>query len=248
MKILHLDTGRAWHGGQIQMRFLIEGLKQAGIECGVRSPLMKQPIDAADLIHCHDARSHTFAKQPFVVSRRVGFPVKHSVLSRWKYSRAAAYLAISRYTAQTLSDAGVPAEKIHIVPDAIPVISPANRTTGRVLLLSKNGESFPDAIPVRRLQDDLRECDVFVYLSDMEGLGSAALLAQAAGVPVVASRVGGLPEAVKYGELVDRLEDVPEAVERARNVKVNVPQILSEFGIPVMVERTIAVYRRVLGC
>jgi glycosyltransferase involved in cell wall biosynthesis len=82
----------------------------------------------------------------------------------------------------------------------------------------------------------------------MEGLGSAALLAQAAGVPVVASRVGGLPEAVKFGELVDRPEDIPAAVDRARKIEVDVPAILREFGIPAMVERTIAVYRKVLEC
>ena len=43
-------------------------------------------------------------------------------------------------------------------------------------------------------------------------------------------------------------EDVPAAVERARKIEVDVPSILREFGIPAMVERTIAVYRKVLGC
>ncbi len=248
MRILHLDTGRKWQGGQLQMRLLIAALQNEGIECGVRSPLLNRPMAKPDLIHCHDARSHTFARKPFVVSRRVGFPVKRGALSRWKYSRAAAYLAVSRYTARTLEEAGVPSARIHLVPDAICPMPAADRKSGRVLLLSKNGQSVPGTIPVQRLEEDLRECDVLVYLSDMEGLGSAALLAQAAGVPVVASRVGGLPEAVKFGELVDRPEDVPAAVDRVRKVEVNVPSILREFGIPAMVERTIAVYRNVLGC
>ena len=42
--------------------------------------------------------------------------------------------------------------------------------------------------------------DAFVHLSDSEGLGSAALLAMAHGLPVVASNVGGLPEIVLEGE------------------------------------------------
>ena len=248
MKILHLDTGRHWQGGQIQMRLLIAALRTEGIECGVRSPLMNQPIARPDLIHCHDARSHTFARRPFVVSRRVGFPVKRGILSRWKYSRAAAYLAVSRYTARTLEEVGVPSARIHLVPDAIYPMPAADRKSGRVLLLSKNGQPVPGTIPVQRLEEDLRDCDVFVYLSDMEGLGSAALLAQAAGVPVVASRVGGLPDAVKFGELVDRPEDIPAAVDRARQIEVDVPAILREFGLPAMVERTIAVYRKVWEC
>lgn len=39
--------------------------------------------------------------------------------------------------------------------------------------------------------------DVFLYLSKSEGLGSAILLAMAYGLPVVASRVGGIPEIVR---------------------------------------------------
>lgn len=42
--------------------------------------------------------------------------------------------------------------------------------------------------------------DVFVYLSESEGLGSAALLAMAHGLPVIASDTGGLPEVVRHDE------------------------------------------------
>lgn len=229
------------------MQMLIEGLRSAGVECGVRSPLLNQLVEKPDLIHCHDAKSHTFARKPFVVSRRVGFPVKRGWLSRWKYSRASAYLAVSEFTANTLREAGVPDQRIFIVPDAVKPMPPADRSTGRVLLLSKNGQRVPGTVPVRNLEEDLRECDVFVYLSDMEGLGSAALLAQAAGVPVVASAAGGLPEAVLSGIVIHHTEDARDAIEAARKMQVDVKAILQEFSLPRIVERTMAVYRKVLG-
>lgn len=46
----------------------------------------------------------------------------------------------------------------------------------------------------------LREADVFVLASDAEGLGLVLLEAMAASLPVVATRVGGIPEIVVDGE------------------------------------------------
>ena len=62
----------------------------------------------------------------------------------------------------------------------------------------------------------LAACDVFVLPSRREGLGVAALEAMAAGVAVVATRVGGLGEAVedgRSGRLVEPGD--PEALARA---------------------------------
>jgi glycosyltransferase involved in cell wall biosynthesis len=97
---------------------------------------------------------------------------------------------------------------------------------------------------------------VFVYRSEMEGLGSAALAAMAAGVPVVASNVGGLPEAVEHertGLLVSdgdfatpirRLLDHPdEATEMGRRGRERVEK---NFTIDLMVEKTLAAYKEVL--
>ena len=44
------------------------------------------------------------------------------------------------------------------------------------------------------LESDLLHASAFVYITRSEGLGSAALLAMAMGVPVIASCIGGLTE------------------------------------------------------
>jgi glycosyltransferase involved in cell wall biosynthesis len=52
----------------------------------------------------------------------------------------------------------------------------------------------PDAIRV------MSGCDAFVLASDNEGLPVALMEALALGLPIVATRVGGVPEAVTEGE------------------------------------------------
>src|SRR5947209_6587895 len=119
MRILHLDSGREMRGGQWQVLRLIEGLAAAGVESTLLAregaPLFSaaqragwrvEPLGAIrillgarghDLIHAHDARSHTIAiltsALPIIVSRRVAFAVR----SRWKYRHPAMFIAVSEY-------------------------------------------------------------------------------------------------------------------------------------------------------
>jgi len=77
-----------------------------------------------DLIHAHDARSHTLGVMAkpgrLVVSRRVAFPVG----SAWKYRRARRYLAVSEFVKSVLVAGGVPEEKIAVVYDGVPLLEP----------------------------------------------------------------------------------------------------------------------------
>src|SRR5689334_12987507 len=157
MRILHLDAGREMRGGQFQVLRLIEGLASAGIEStllaradgalfgavrkrGFRVEPLSLPRALAnlrnhDLVHAHDARSHSLGlflrSKPLVVSRRVSFPVG----SRWKYGRASRYLAVSEFVKGVLMRGGVVEEKIAIVYDGVPLLEPSH---GRnVLLLTK---------------------------------------------------------------------------------------------------------------
>src|SRR5258706_15682613 len=106
-------------GGQWQALYLIERLSDAVLLARAASPLFEEAVrrkvdvraltfralaagaKQADLVHVHDARSHTLAVivggPPLVVSRRVAFPVKRGFFSLWKYARAALYIAVSKY-------------------------------------------------------------------------------------------------------------------------------------------------------
>jgi hypothetical protein len=128
MRVLHLDTGREMRGGQWQVLSLLAGLGSGNtLLTAADGPLMQearrlgidvQPLSMlslaamarnSDLVHAHDARSHTWAaavnSSPLVVSRRVAFPPRSSVMSRWKYGRARKYLAVSEHVQRALMEA-----------------------------------------------------------------------------------------------------------------------------------------------
>ena len=243
-----------------------------------------QAAPEAEIIHAHDARAHTLAAlfcpgKPLVVSRRVAFPLRRGWLSRWKYGRGRHYIAVSGYVRERLIDAGVPAPDISVVYDGVglPSAEEEKRREARVggstvavapaiddplkgteLLRSACQLAGVRMLLATDLPADLSSADVFVYLSESEGLGSATLLAMARRVPVIASRVGGIPEIVdheKTGLLVaNEVGDVAAAIQRmvedrdfAKACTERALRLVSEqFTDDIMVQRTEEVYRTVL--
>ena len=293
MRILHLDAGREMRGGQWQVLRLIEGLASEGVESTLLArpgcPLFTMAREAGlrvasfgithllvlagrhDLIHAHDARSHTFGllapATPLVVSRRVAFPVH----SRWKYSRVRHYLAVSEHVQSVLVAGGIAAEKIAVVPDGVPLME---RARGTEILAPANADDPEKGAPLAMeaaraagvtlrlsgdLARDLREAAVFVYITHSEGLGSAALLAMSAGVPVVASRVGGLTEVITHGENGLLVDNSTEAIAAAIRQLLDQPELAArlsqaarytiqeKFTTDLMVRRTMDVYRQMLS-
>jgi glycosyltransferase involved in cell wall biosynthesis len=106
----------------------------------------------------------------------------------------------------------------------------------------------------------MKSADLFVMSSVTEGLGSTVLDAMAMRLAVVATRAGGLPEAVVQGEtgllvppgdgrelagaIVRLLED-PAA--RARMGDAGHARVSAEFGVGRMLDGTLAAYRRALS-
>jgi glycosyltransferase involved in cell wall biosynthesis len=109
------------------------------------------------------------------------------------------------------------------------------------------------------LTRDLPEAALFVYISSLEGLGSAALLAMAYGVPVIASNVGGLPEIVHDGETglltSNQPADIARAIERlladrplAERLSARARiRVEKEFSVDRMIRETLRVYERILA-
>lgn len=106
----------------------------------------------------------------------------------------------------------------------------------------------------------LEQADVFALTSVNEGLPLVVLEAMAAGVPVVASRVGGIPEAVADGAtgiLVDPgdVSGTRDAIRRligdpdlaARLAQAARTRAEERFSLAAMVEDTMRVYEDVLG-
>lgn len=159
LKVVHIDSGRSWRGGQRQVYLLAKGLRERGHEPLViapsGSPLLAKARAAGlaatavssrsewdvfaakrirsrlrawrpDIVHAHDARSHTIAilalgtnsRIPLLVTRRVAFAPR---LARVKYGkRVTRFIAISHAVKKAMTLVGIAPEKIDVVYSGIP--------------------------------------------------------------------------------------------------------------------------------
>ncbi len=136
----------------------------------------------------------------------------------------------------------------------------SNRTVRTIIALRKDGVAPElDLAISRHLESDLRDAAILVYLTASEGLGSGALLAMSAGVPVIASRVGGLPEVVHHRETGLLVENTAESVVAAireltedrtlarRLGEAGRRAVSERFTVQHMVRRTMEVYIQALS-
>jgi glycosyltransferase involved in cell wall biosynthesis len=253
MKILHLDSGGEMRGGQWQVLRLHQALiesghesfllareggrlltiaGQRGLPCEALRPFrLLMRSQGFDLLHAHDARSHSLAalisRVPLVVSRRVAFPVGTSGASRWKYGRPRRFLAVSRFVAGILIEAGIGPDRIDVVYDGVEVpaapaegeaiVTPYTVDPAKGMTLAEKAAALA-GLPLvcsKDLEHDLVHARAMVYLTQSEGLGSGILLAMAYGVAVVASRTGGIPELIEDGVTGILVENDPRTIANA---------------------------------
>jgi glycosyltransferase involved in cell wall biosynthesis len=106
----------------------------------------------------------------------------------------------------------------------------------------------------------LREADIYALISNWEGFPRSILEAMSVGLPVVASDVGGVSEAVREAEtgflvprgdhqlLTERLEALMTAADLRRILGAHGRQRYEEqFRFDVMFERTVALYHHMLA-
>ena len=292
MRILHIDMGRSMRGGQWQVIHLMRGLRERGHDTSLLaregSPLAKlaagegftvKPAGifrlraasrAFHITHAHDGRAHTLAAlagvKPLLVSRRVAFPIKTGFASRWKYQRAACFIAVSHYVKEKIMAAGIGESRIRVVYDGVPAITP-QPAAGPVLAPASGdpnkGSSLAseaaalagvELVFSSNLPADLPGSKLFLYLTVEEGLGSGALLAMSAGVPVIASAVGGLREIIEDGVSGLLVGNQPSAIavrmarllddpaHAASLVAHGRERAIRQFSLQAMVEGTLRIY------
>jgi len=148
-----------------------------------------------------------------------------------------------------------------------PAADAGHRDAETALLAEAARRGHGDRLRILALSGDLAKflasLDVFVYLSRMEGLGSAILLAMAHGLPVVANRVGGIPEIVRHKEtgiLIGSSAGEPfqDKLRAAVSLLLEDEQMRADFGskgrkfvvqnatVNIMVQKTEAVYAELL--
>ncbi len=117
------------------------------------------------------------------------------------------------------------------------------------------GDRFEFLGERRDVPDLLASFDVFAFPSHFEGLCLAVIEAQAAGVPVVATPVGGIRETVVDGEtgflvpvgdreaLADRISWCLDHTDEVRRVAAEARRrVVSRFDVERMVAETVALY------
>jgi glycosyltransferase involved in cell wall biosynthesis len=174
----------------------------------------QQPI-----LHAHDSHALTLA---LLCARRRHVPViatrRSMTVPGAQWRRPEFVIAISKAVAESLRDAGVAAERIVVAPSAVAGEQFRERATSRPpgappLIVAmgaptdeKGHDTLREAVAqldprpqLSILEDGIEEAvlnaaSVFVQPSQREALGTAVLVAMARGIPVIASRTGGLTE------------------------------------------------------
>jgi glycosyltransferase involved in cell wall biosynthesis len=276
------------------------------------------------IVHAHDGRGQTLAwlaslglPVKRVASRRVTFFPSDRWTYRLKYGRTCdAVVAVSENIRELSVQAGVPRERIEVIPDGIdaPAELPsaaekqrlrmswhcedadfvlgllgastaekgqdialeavallADRLPKLRLVLAGNAADAPENSgdvdsprvlrlgPIEDLPGFMPGLDLFIMPSKAEGLGSSALWAMSYGLPVLATRVGGLPEIVVENEtgwlippnsapaLADAILTASRDRERLIAFGRNGRKRAEGFSAAIMVSRTEALYRRLVS-
>jgi glycosyltransferase involved in cell wall biosynthesis len=141
------------------------------------------------------------------------------------------------------------ARVLKVVPDAKPVIAGSGREKDN---LSRQ------SLDITKVAQLMAAADVFVLPSKMKSFGLALLEASAAGVPVVCSNAGGVPEVSQDGfnallyppdddnAMAKAIIRLIQDGELAKAISANAIQTASRFTWQMAAERTLRVYEEVL--
>jgi L-malate glycosyltransferase len=210
-------------------------------------PLIKYGIDASDAV---TAVSDDLIKQTYeLVQSSKDIQTVYNFIDESQYHPVETGDLKKRY--------GIEADEavfIHIsnfrpvkrIQDVIKSFSLINQSIKAKLLLIGDGQELPAARELiselgleeqvlvlgsqKHLAELLSISDVMLLLSEKESFGLVALEAMACGVPVIGTRIGGIPEVIKDGEtgFLCEVGDVGDVMKRAIQLVEN-PNTLQRF-------------------
>src|SRR5437868_3349799 len=269
MRILHIETGRVWRGGERQALWLAAELARrehvSVVAARAGEPLAQRvPAQGIELLPCAPA----FEADP------------RGVLALRRYLRARSIEVVHAHTAHAaglgaLATLGmdvplVVARRVDFrlrrnvgtrwkYGRAAAVIA-VSRAVAEVLAQGGVARDKIVVVPDRADADEIiAAADVAVLSSREEGLGSVLLDALLLGKPVAATRAGGIPDVVEHGVtgLLAPVSD-PQALgdhiaalltDRALGGRLGAAarSRVADFSVERMTDRTLAVYERVLA-
>ena len=155
------------------------------------------------------------------------------------------------------------ARVLKVVPDAKLVIAGSGREEDNLSRQIKglnitNSVFMVGGLPKEKVAQLMAAADVFVLPSKMESFGLSLLEASAAGVPVVCSNAGGIPEVFQDGfnallyppgddnAMAKAIICLIQDRELAKTISANAVETASRFTWEMAAERTLRVYEEVL--
>lgn len=175
MKVLHVDSGTARRGGQVQLDLLRGGMpddKLCAPRPGADVPFGLLPFLRCirrwkpDLVAAHTARAHQLAlcqpSVPVVVHRRVDFRIRRR--AAWKYRAVKGVIAVSHAVRDVVVESGVDPAKVVVVHDGVvPQEGAAGRSGNRRAVVLAVGALVPHK-GHRDLLDAMRNVDAELWL------------------------------------------------------------------------------------
>jgi glycosyltransferase involved in cell wall biosynthesis len=114
-------------------------------------------------------------------------------------------------------------------------------------------------IPHEDLVNLYSQTDIFVMPSLTEAFGVTFLEAMACGVPVIGTRVGGIPEIIQHGyngllvepnnsdDLADAIIQLLSDSELRKQLRIAGVETAHRFDVSRMMECTYSIYKRIIG-
>ena len=128
---------RATHAG-IEVHEVAAGAKRSRAALLLRKLLSENRFDVVHANEPHALTAAWFAgahkRVPVVASRRVAYPLKKNALARSRYLKASRILAVSQFVAASVSQSGIPADKVELVYEGVEVpaaVTPEGRGRAR---------------------------------------------------------------------------------------------------------------------